>query len=86
MSDTSQTKRSLAVIAAEITADWKNVYFGAVPYIKAMRTMRDAEQTHFGHDSTEDIVNRFLCNASHWRGETARRIKAELKTTYIKKA
>jgi hypothetical protein len=32
----------------------------------------------YGHDSAEDIVLRFLCNATGWRGEDARGIKKEL--------
>jgi hypothetical protein len=33
----------------------------------------------YGLDYAEDIVLRFLSNAQTWRGEHARRIKAELK-------
>jgi hypothetical protein len=31
------------------------------------------------YDSAQDIVLRFLCNAGTWRGEVARRVKAELR-------
>jgi hypothetical protein len=33
----------------------------------------------YGFDDGRTIVTYFLSNASTWRGETARRVKAELK-------
>jgi hypothetical protein len=33
---------------------------------------------NFGEDSGKMVVNYFLSNASSWKGETAKRIKAEL--------
>ncbi len=70
--------RSLSTIAREIKSDWPNPYFGAVPYLDAMATM-DSVGQNYGWDSGESIVLYFLGNANTWRGETARRIKAELK-------
>lgn len=70
--------RSLYTIAAEIRKDWKNVYFGATPYLHAMSTLNSINDD-YGCDSGKSIVLYFLANASTWRGETARRIKAELK-------
>lgn len=70
--------RSLHNIADEITRDWPNPHFGAVPYIGAMRHIESVTDK-YGHDSGDEIVIRFLGNAKTWRGETARRIKAELK-------
>jgi hypothetical protein len=70
--------RTLATIAREIAQDWRKPYFGAVPYLQAMSTLDDINQP-YGYDSGESIVRYFLCNASTWRGEHARRIKAELK-------
>lgn len=75
---TSTPQRSLSTIAAEIRADWKNVYFGAVPYLNAMRSL-DKVTDNYGADDGESIVRYFLSNASSWRGETAKRVKAELK-------
>jgi hypothetical protein len=43
-----------------------------------MSTLDDINQP-YGYDSGESIVRYFLCNASTWRGDTARRVKAELK-------
>jgi hypothetical protein len=70
--------RALATIALEIRMDWKKVYFGAVPYLDAMTTMGSVH-SDYGCDSGESIVLYFLSNATSWKGETARRIKAELK-------
>lgn len=80
--DADSGPRSLRVIAREIEADWsqrgKGVYYGAVPYLAAMHMLDSIEGTYF-EDSAASIVRYFLANAMTWRGETARRIKAELK-------
>lgn len=70
--------RLINEIAAEITADWKKPYFGAVPYLNAMRSLRQITDK-YGCDDAESIIMYFLANAGTWRGETARRIKKELK-------
>jgi hypothetical protein len=70
--------RTLSAIAAEIRADWRKPYFGAVPYLNAMRALDSIEDNYY-EDSAKSVVLYFLSNASTWRGETARRIKAELK-------
>ena len=57
---------------------WPKPYFGAVPYIQAMRYLSDITDD-YGYDSGESIVRYFLANAGTWRGEDARRIKAELR-------
>lgn len=72
------TRRPLHVIAEEIIRDWRKPYFGAVPYLGAMRflhTMRDA----YGADDARSIVVYFIANSATWKGETARRVKAELR-------
>lgn len=71
--------RSLSTIATEISRDWKPVYFGAVPYLGAMMVL-DKVSDNYGADSGKSIVAYFLSNATTWRGETAKRVKAELKT------
>ena len=43
-----------------------------------MATM-DSIDEDFGYDSGASIVLYFLANANTWRGDTARRVKAELK-------
>lgn len=70
--------RPLYTIAAEIRGDWKNVYFGAKPYLEAMSSL-DSVNDDFIFDSGKSIVIYFLANANTWKGETARRVKAELK-------
>jgi hypothetical protein len=70
--------RNIASIAREIRSDWKNPYFGAVPYLEAMATL-DSVRDPYGFDSGESIVRYFLANAGSYRGEIARTAKAELK-------
>jgi hypothetical protein len=72
------THRPLHVIAREIVADWKKPYFGAVPYIRAMETLHSIT-ANYGADDGKSIVLYFLANATTWRGDVARKIKAELK-------
>jgi hypothetical protein len=69
--------RPIYQIAAEIKNDWKKVYFGAVPYLDAMLTLRTINDNFF-YDSGKSVVLYFLANAQTWKGETARRIKKEL--------
>ncbi len=71
-------ERPLNVIAADIRQNWPNVYFGAKPYLEAMETMRSPDQNYIA-DTGTSVVLYFLANAQTWRGEHARRIKAELK-------
>lgn len=75
--------RPLSTIAREIRTNWnataKNgIYFGAVPYLDAMSTL-DSIEDNYMFDSGKSIVMYFLANAGTWRGETAKRVKAELK-------
>lgn len=70
--------RAIKDIAKEIRSDWKKPYFGAVPYLEAMETLNSIEDNYY-LDSAKSIVLYFF-NATTWRGETARRIKAELKS------
>ena len=70
--------RPICEIAQEIRKDWKTVNYGAKPYLDAMATL-DSINDRYGIDSAKSIVLYFLSNASSWRGETAKRIKAELK-------
>jgi len=74
----THTHRSLSSIAREIRADWTRPNYAAVPYLRALSCL-DSIHGAYGLDSGRDIVARFLSNAGSWRGETARRIKAELR-------
>ena len=77
--------RSLSEIASEIRRDWKSVEYSAAPYLDAMRQL-DSINDNYGADSAKSIVAYFLVNASKWRGETAKRIKAELRAMGSKQA
>lgn len=76
--------RSLAEVAREVARDWNGkpagMYFGAVPYVRAMAYLDTADLSDtFGDDAADDVVLRFLSNASTWRGPVAQRVKAELR-------
>ena len=75
---TTSATRPLYEIAREISKDWKPVYFGAVPYLEAMLTLNSIDDNYI-FDSAKSVVIYFLSNATTWRGETARRVKVELK-------
>lgn len=77
--------RQLHVIAGEIIKtmrserpDWQQRYYSAVPYIKALTQLETVDQD-YGFESADMIIRYLLGNLQTWRGETARRIKAELK-------
>ena len=71
--------RALNEIASEIesecgTKDW---YVYAEAYVTPMKSLESLSDT-YGADSAESIVLYALSNLTSWRGETARRVKAEL--------
>lgn len=70
--------RSISIIAAEIRADWDHISPAAAPYLEAMDTL-DKMDDEYGSETADGIVLYFLSNAQGWRGEVAKRIKAELK-------
>lgn len=70
--------RKISEIASEIKMDWKKVNFAARPYLDAMLSI-DTIQDKYYFEDARSIVTYFLCNASSWRGEKAKAIKAELK-------
>ena len=69
---------SLSGIASLIRRNWKPVKFAAVPYLNAMSGLETVNDD-YGLDSGKSIVIYFLGNATSWRGDVARQIKAELK-------
>lgn len=71
--------RPLSVIAADIAKHWPKVNYAAVPYLDAMRDLGDIRGRYFD-DSAASVVGYFLSNAATWRGEDAKRIKAELRS------
>jgi hypothetical protein len=70
--------RPIHQIAAEVRKDWFPIYFAARPYLDAMRDL-DSIKDSYGQDPAVQVVSYFLSNAASWKGETARRVKAELK-------
>jgi hypothetical protein len=76
------TTRPLYEIAREIRSDWskqgKGINYGAKPYLDAMASL-DSIDSNYGADSAKSVVCYFLANAGTYRGETAKRVKAELK-------
>lgn len=78
MAKTKIQNRPLHAVARDIRNDQTNPYFGAVPYLQAM-SLLDSIDDMYGFDTAKSIVRYFLSNASTWRGETAKRIKKELK-------
>jgi len=75
---TKVATRPLYEIAREIKNDWKNVNFAAKPYLDAMATLNSINDMYM-FDTAKSVVLYFIANAATWRGETAKRIKAELK-------
>ena len=71
--------RPIHEIAREIRRDWgAKVNYAAKPYLDAMGTLGGIDDTYL-YESARGIVARFLGNAGSWRGDVARRVKAELK-------
>lgn len=71
--------RDIHVIAHEIASDWEKPNYAAVPYLDAMFSLSSINDS-FGCDTARGVVAYFLCNAGSWRGDTAKRIKKELKS------
>ena len=75
--------RNLSEIAKDIRSNWKNVNYGAEPYLQAMEQIHSPEpDAPYFFEDAETIVIYFLANAHYWRGETAKTIKKELKNQY----
>ena len=70
--------RSISIIARDIRKDWIKPNYAAAPYLDAMRYL-ETMQDKFYYDSADSVVRYFLANASSWKGDKAREIKAELK-------
>jgi hypothetical protein len=76
--------RTIREIGMEINRDWQPPNYAAAPYLRAM-IEEEYEDINTPADysicraAARSVVARFLGNAGTWRGETARRVKAELK-------
>lgn len=71
-------KRPIYEIANDIGYHWKNVNYAARPYLDAMYSINDINEMYY-NDTAKSVVLYFLANARAFRGEDAKRIKAELK-------
>jgi hypothetical protein len=78
MNTTTTAARPLHTIARDIQRDWSKPNYAAVPYLQAMRAL-DSISDKYYYDDAESVVRYFLSNATSWRGDKAREIKAELK-------
>ena len=81
-------KRTFSAIAAEVMNLWKTKYGKyipwslkhALPYLEAMLECDTTDKdTRYYAETVESVVVYFLANITNWRGDDARRIKAELK-------
>ena len=72
--------RPISAIAHDIRRDWgPKVNYAAKPYLDAMSSLDKITDSYY-EDSAKSIVIYFLGNASSYRGETAKALKAELKS------
>lgn len=70
----AQAQRTVWAIAQDIRHEWgAKVNYAAKPYLTAML------HHDYGCDSEKSVVLYFLGNASTFRGEKAKALKAELK-------
>ena len=70
--------RTISDIASDIYESWRGVNYAAKPYLEAMQSLNTIDD-RYGLDDGRGIVARFLCNASTFRGDKAKALKAELK-------
>jgi spore maturation protein SpmA len=70
--------RSIRSIALDIRQDWVKVNFAAKPYLDAMLELNSINDKYY-EDSAKSVVLYFLANASSFRGDRAKVLKAELK-------
>ena len=71
--------RPLYEIAEEIERDCgsKQWYVYAEAYVTPMKSLDSLNDMYY-EDSARSIVSYALANLTYWRGDTARRVKAEL--------
>lgn len=70
--------RQIHEIAKDIRAAWPKPNYAAAPYLDAMRSLTTID-SKYGLDDAKSIILYFLSNASTFRGDAARALKAELK-------
>ena len=75
---TARQLRLVSDVAADIRKAWPKVNYAAKAYLEAMETMSTMDKPYY-EDSAQSVILYFLSNASTFRGEDAKRLKAELK-------
>lgn len=87
MTATATQTRPLYEIASDIIDDLRAQYAGkpdpnwwayASPYVLPMLELDRITDNYF-YDSADSVVMYALANLQQWKGDTARKIKAELK-------
>ena len=72
-------KRPISAIAKEIKKDWGDkINYAAKPYLNSMLSLNNINEYDL-NESASSIITYFLSNASSYRGDTAKKLKAELK-------
>ena len=71
--------RPIHEIVREIRRTWAKPYFGAVPYLDALSSVSSGKDM-YGVERADHLVRYLLSNMTTFRGEDARRLKAELKS------
>lgn len=80
--------RTFSEIAHEVISIWKTRYGKdlpwsfkcALPYLEAMLDCDTTDKNaQYYAETVESVVLYFLANITNWRGDDAKRIKAELK-------
>jgi len=71
-------KRLISSIAYDIKKAWAKPYFGAKPYLDAMVHLNTINDKYY-QDTARSVIMYFLANASTFRGNDAKVLKAELK-------
>ena len=70
--------RSVSAIAYDIKRAWPKINYAAAPYLDAMTRLQSVNDPYY-QDSGRSVINYFLANASGFRGDAAKALKAELK-------
>lgn len=88
MEQTAQpAQRPIYEIAADIKREWSKLGKGvspyAKPYLDAMFSLTTIQDNYI-LDSGSSVVLYFLSNATSFRGERAKQLKAELKAMFPK--
>jgi hypothetical protein len=86
MDNTQIQNKTISEIAYFVSRDWSKrsplheVYLSALRGVHCVN-IRDNQNNHYmyGSDSAQSVVLYFLCNASAYRGDNAKMVKAELK-------